>query len=116
MAHRREAQHRTDHTAVEGSTSATQPAAPELVRISLLGGFGMSVGSRTIEESGRLRKAEDLIKLLTLAPGHSLHRERVVDALWPDLGTQQAATTSTTPSTVPAPSSRPSRRTAPPTT
>src|SRR3712207_7457239 len=59
---------------------------PELVRIRLLGGFRVSVGRRVIEEDAwRLRKAAAVVKLLALAPGHRLHRERIVDLLWPDL-------------------------------
>jgi len=47
----------------------------EAVRIRLLGGFFVSVGSRTIQEGvWRLRKAAALVKLLALAPGHRLHR------------------------------------------
>jgi DNA-binding response OmpR family regulator len=60
---------------------------PEAVRVWLLGGFRVLVSSRIIEESQwRLRKAAALVKLLTLAPGHRLHREQVMDLLWPDLG------------------------------
>jgi two-component SAPR family response regulator len=56
----------------------------EAVRIWLLGGFQVSVGSRTVDKSAwRLRKAAALIKLLALAPGHRLHREQVMEALWP---------------------------------
>ncbi|MDP9409159.1 MAG: hypothetical protein M3P70_01440 [Actinomycetota bacterium] len=52
---------------------------PEAVRVWLLGGFGVSVGSRTLEGSlWRLRKAASLVKLLTLAPTHRMHREQVV--------------------------------------
>jgi predicted ATPase/DNA-binding SARP family transcriptional activator/DNA-binding CsgD family transcriptional regulator len=65
---------------------------PEVVRVWLLGGFRVSVGSRTIDENQwRLRKASGLIKLLALAPGHRLHRERVMDLLWPDLDARAAA-------------------------
>jgi predicted ATPase/DNA-binding SARP family transcriptional activator/DNA-binding CsgD family transcriptional regulator len=64
----------------------------EAVRVWLLGGFRVSVGSRTIEASGwRLKKAAGLVKLLALAPGHRLHRERVMDVLWPDLDAKSAA-------------------------
>jgi DNA-binding SARP family transcriptional activator len=63
----------------------------EAVRVRLLGGFRVSVGSRTIEENGwQLKKAASLVKLLALAPGHRLHRERVMDVLWPDLGPKAA--------------------------
>jgi predicted ATPase/DNA-binding SARP family transcriptional activator/DNA-binding CsgD family transcriptional regulator len=60
--------------------------APEAVRVRLLGGFSVSVGHRTIEEGKwRLRKAAGLVKLLALEPGHTMHRERVMDMLWPEL-------------------------------
>jgi DNA-binding SARP family transcriptional activator len=62
------------------------------VRIGLLGGFSVMVGDRKIDESAwRLRKAASLIKLLVLAPGHRLHRERVMDLLWPELGLRAAS-------------------------
>jgi len=56
------------------------------VRIRLLGRFEVSVGSRIIrEDEWRLRKAASLVKLLALATDHRLHREQVMDLLWPDL-------------------------------
>jgi len=62
------------------------------VRINLLGGFQVSVDSRTIEESAwRLRKAASLVKLLALSPGHSLHREQIMYLLWPNLGRRAAS-------------------------
>src|SRR5215217_1305458 len=65
---------------------------PETVRVWLLGGFRVSVGTRTVEEGAwRLRKASALVKLLALAPGHHLHRERAMDLLWPDHGRRAAA-------------------------
>ena len=65
---------------------------PEALRIRLFGGFTVSVGSRTIEqEAWRLRKAAVLVKLLALAPGHHLHREQAMEALWPELGIKAAS-------------------------
>jgi predicted ATPase/DNA-binding SARP family transcriptional activator/DNA-binding CsgD family transcriptional regulator len=53
----------------------------------LLGGFRVSVGATTIgDEKWRRRKAASLVKLLALAPGYQLHREQVMDLLWPHLG------------------------------
>src|SRR5215207_5627585 len=64
----------------------------EAVRIWLLGGFRVSIGSRPVEKDAwRLRKAAALLKLLSLAPGHRLHREQVMEALWPDLGKKAAS-------------------------
>ena len=69
----------------------TQHERPEPMRVWLLGGFRVSVGSRTIEgDAWRLRKAAALVKLLALAPDHRLHREQAMDLLWPELGTKAA--------------------------
>ena len=54
------------------------------IHISLLGGFSVEVAGRLVEDHWRLRKAKTLVKLLALAPGHRLHRDVVVDLLWPD--------------------------------
>jgi predicted ATPase/DNA-binding SARP family transcriptional activator/DNA-binding CsgD family transcriptional regulator len=62
------------------------------VRVWLLGGLRVSVGSRSIgEDRWRRRKAATLVKLLALAPGHRLHRKQVTDLLWPELDTRPAA-------------------------
>src|SRR5215207_8397087 len=62
------------------------------VRIGLLGGFSVSVRDRKVDESAwRLRKAASLLKLLALAPGHRLHRERAMDLLWPESGKKAAS-------------------------
>jgi tetratricopeptide (TPR) repeat protein len=55
------------------------------LRVRLLGGFAVQVGSRPVPPGGwRLRKARDLVKLLALAPEHRLHREQVMELLWPE--------------------------------
>lgn len=65
---------------------------PEVVRVELLGGFRVTVGSRVIKEDAwRLRKAAALIKLLALEPNHRLHKEQAMDLLWPRLGLRAAA-------------------------
>jgi predicted ATPase/DNA-binding SARP family transcriptional activator/DNA-binding CsgD family transcriptional regulator len=38
-----------------------------------------------------MRKAASLVKLLALAPGHHLHREQAMEALWPEIGRQAAS-------------------------
>src|SRR5215212_3964923 len=65
--------------------------APETLRIWLLGGFRVSVRSRSIAESDwHLRKAGSLLKVLALSPGHRLHREQAMEFLWPDLAPKAA--------------------------
>ncbi|MFE5909578.1 BTAD domain-containing putative transcriptional regulator [Streptomyces wedmorensis] len=62
------------------------------MRIRLLGGFCVTVGGRDVPAAQwRLRKAAALVKLLALAPGHRLHREQIVDALWPELSARAGA-------------------------
>ena len=64
---------------------------PEVVRVRLLGGFLVSVGSRSIGDQGwRLKKAAGLIKLLALAEGRRLRREQAMELLWPDLDPESA--------------------------
>jgi DNA-binding SARP family transcriptional activator len=55
------------------------------VEIDLLGGFAVRVDGRPVPAGDwRRRKAASLVKLLALAPRRTLHREQVIDALWPD--------------------------------
>jgi hypothetical protein len=71
---------------------AQDRSAPEAVRVWLLGDFSVSVGDRKVDETAwRLRKAASLMKLLTLAPGHRMHREQAMDFLWPDSGKKAAS-------------------------
>jgi DNA-binding SARP family transcriptional activator len=65
---------------------------PEALRVRMLGGFSVGVGSRTIgQDEWRLRRAAALIKLLALAPNHRLHREQITEKLWPHLGRRAAS-------------------------
>jgi hypothetical protein len=60
--------------------------------IHLLGQVRVSVGPRTIaEREWTLRKAKSLVKLLSLAPHHRLHRKHIMDRLWPHMGPQDGA-------------------------
>ena len=62
------------------------------VRVSMLGGFSVLVGSRAIGQGEwRLKNAAALVKLLALAPDHRLHREQAMDNLWPHLGKRAAS-------------------------
>src|ERR1700752_4070173 len=61
------------------------------LRLWLLGGFRAEVGGQAVpERRWHRRKACSLVKLLALAPGHRLHREQLMDALWPDLAPDAA--------------------------
>lgn len=55
------------------------------VRITMLGRFEVTVDGASVPESswGR-RHAAALVKVLALAPGRRLHREQIIDLVWPD--------------------------------
>ena len=62
------------------------------MRVQLLGGFGVEVDGRTVDPSRwRLTKARTVVKLLALDPAQRLHREYLLDLLWPDLSPSAAA-------------------------
>ena len=66
--------------------------APPRVQMRLLGGFQVRVDGRTLPPRHWSRRhSAALVKLLALAPARSLHREQVIDALWPDLDLDHAA-------------------------
>ena len=59
------------------------PGAPE-IRVTLLGRFAVTVdGVPVAEASWKRRHAAAIVKVLALALGHRLHREQVIDLLWP---------------------------------
>jgi DNA-binding SARP family transcriptional activator len=62
------------------------------IDIALLGRFEVRVDGRPIQP-GRFsrRHSAALIKLLAMTPALGLHREQVIDALWPDLTLDEAA-------------------------
>ncbi|WP_448006787.1 alpha/beta fold hydrolase [Agromyces bauzanensis] len=66
-------------------TRGTPPATTPRVEVRMLGRFEVAVDGRTVDPAGFARRdAAHLVKLLALTPGHRLHREQVIDALWPD--------------------------------
>src|SRR5437868_2468065 len=55
------------------------------VHITLLGRFEVTVDAVPVAASGWTRRhAAALVKVLAMAPGRRLHREQVIDLLWPD--------------------------------
>lgn len=56
------------------------------VRVQVLGQFSVTLDGVGVDSGAwSRRKAAELVQLLALTPGARLHREQVVDALWPDL-------------------------------
>ena len=60
--------------------------------MSLLGPFTVTVDGRVVAEHEWSRRgAASLVKLLALTPARAMHREQVIDALWPDDLLERAA-------------------------
>ena len=63
-----------------------------MLQITLLGTFVVSVDGRVIAPSAwKRRKAAAIVKILALEPGQRLHREQMLDLLWPDADPDAAA-------------------------
>jgi DNA-binding SARP family transcriptional activator/tetratricopeptide (TPR) repeat protein len=55
------------------------------IHVTLLGRFAVTVGGVPVTEaSWRRRHAAAVVKVLALAPGRRLHREQVIDLVWPE--------------------------------
>ena len=62
------------------------------IEITLLGTFEVRRDGAAIPAGAWSRRhAAALVKLLALSPARRLHREQVIDALWPDLSVDEAA-------------------------
>jgi predicted ATPase/DNA-binding SARP family transcriptional activator len=85
------AQRRSSSMVPGEHSSMTDSASPADVRVFLLGGFSVVVDGQPVADRWRLHKAKTLVKILALTPRHRLHREQIVDMLWP-AATVQAAT------------------------
>ena len=57
-----------------------------------LGGFQVSVDGVVVPaEAWRRRRAAELVQILALVPARRLHREQIIDALWPELPPEAGA-------------------------
>jgi DNA-binding SARP family transcriptional activator len=76
-----------------GAAQAQYPGAEAIgpLRVRLLGGFGIerSDADEAVSDWPR-RSAKTLIKLLAIQPGHAMHREQVIDVLWPKVNAESA--------------------------
>src|SRR5215472_768833 len=62
------------------------------IEIALLGRFAVTVDGQQVPDGAwRHKRAAELVKILALAEGRRLHREQVMDLLWPDLAPDAAA-------------------------
>jgi DNA-binding SARP family transcriptional activator len=54
------------------------------IHVTLLGQFAVTVGGVPVAEAGwKRRHAAAVVKVLALAPGRRLHREQVIELVWP---------------------------------
>jgi DNA-binding SARP family transcriptional activator len=67
------------------------PSGIAPLHVRLLGGFRVerSDAGPAVSEWPR-RSAKTLVKLLAVQPGHALHREQVIDVLWPKVNAESA--------------------------
>jgi DNA-binding SARP family transcriptional activator/pimeloyl-ACP methyl ester carboxylesterase len=62
------------------------------VDVRILGTFDVRVNGRPLSAGAwTQRRASDLLKLLALSPRHRLHREQVIDSLWPEFEREAGA-------------------------
>lgn len=62
------------------------------VLVRLMGEFSVELDGRVVDERQfRRRNAATLVKLLALQPSHRMHREQVMDCLWPEVPLPDAA-------------------------
>lgn len=79
-------------TGISGPAAELSGVLATRVDVTLLGGFEIRVNGRAVPARHWSRRhSSSLVKLLALAPGRNLHRELVIDALWPDIGIHDAA-------------------------
>lgn len=66
--------------------------SPPLLTVRLLGGFAVTVAGQDVASNAwQQRRAAAVVKLLALQPQHRLHREVLMETLWPDLDGEPAA-------------------------
>jgi len=62
------------------------------VAVTVLGRFAVAVDGQAVDPAHwHRRSAAALVKVLALAPGFRLHREQVMDRLWPEVPVDDAA-------------------------
>jgi DNA-binding SARP family transcriptional activator len=75
-----------DRPAVPAGGPAGAGSSDPDVRLRLLGGFRLEVGGRSAAWHGVRPRVLVLLRLLAVSPDLDVHRERLVDALWPGVG------------------------------
>jgi len=82
----------TNHPIPASRSIKDQTTHPAIgLRFCLLGDFRIQSGEKSLStENIPLRKARDLLKILALAPDHRLHKEQLLEMLWPEHAPESA--------------------------
>jgi DNA-binding SARP family transcriptional activator len=59
-------------------------ASQPVVRLRCLGPFSLTVGGHLVDEASAKPREQALLHLLVTRPGSPIHREELVEALWPE--------------------------------
>lgn len=60
-----------------------EPGSSRAVRLRCLGGFVLEIDDQAVDLGSLRPRARALLRLLALSPNRDVHREQLVDALWP---------------------------------
>lgn len=77
------ASERSEVEAIDLSFPAPIETAPGAV-LRCLGGFSLSIAGRTVDDSAAKPMERSLLHLLALRAGERVHREELIEALWPE--------------------------------
>jgi DNA-binding SARP family transcriptional activator len=64
--------------------AATHLPGPTPVQLRCLGGFSLGVGGQSVDESAAKPMERALLHLLSMRAGEPVHREALIEALWPE--------------------------------
>ncbi len=68
-----------------------RPTSSLPLRLHVLGGFSATRGGEPVPDASWQRSKDRLlVKLLAVEPGHRLHREQLMDTVWPEVGAADA--------------------------
>lgn len=68
----------------EGAGHRATDGPPEPLRLRCLGGFSLEIAGRPVDESAAKPMERALLHLLAMRAGERVHREALIEALWPE--------------------------------
>jgi DNA-binding SARP family transcriptional activator len=66
------------------ATATVPPVQPAAAQLRVLGGFGLTIGGVPVDESSVRLRARQTLHMLALHAGRSVHRDVLMQAIWPD--------------------------------